>query len=90
MYKPVREVMGPKWSLEILRILSDESGWMNYMDIESELQTSSDVVSDCLSRLIEYDLVEKKRRSQRDVRYSINQRGEEVLRHANEIYSIVG
>ena len=82
--------MGPKWSLEILRILSDESGWMNYMDIESELQTSSDVVSDCLSRLIEYDLVEKKRRSQRDVRYSINQRGEEVLRHANEIYSIVG
>lgn len=89
MYEPVREVVGPKWSLEILRLLSDGSEWMNYMDIESEFQTSSDVVSDCLSRLVEYDLVEKDRRSQRDVRYSINQKGEDVLRHADEIYSIV-
>jgi DNA-binding HxlR family transcriptional regulator len=89
MYEPVREVVGPKWSLEILRLLSDDSEWVNYMDIESELQTSSDVVSDCLSRLVKYDLIERKRNSQRDVRYSINQRGEEVLHHADEIHSVL-
>lgn len=89
MYEPVRDVVGPKWSLEILHLLNEGPEWINYMEIESEVQTSSDVVSDRLSLLNEYNLIEKQRKSQRDVRYSINQRGEKVLEQADEIHSIV-
>jgi DNA-binding HxlR family transcriptional regulator len=91
MYGTVRDIIGPKWSLEILHILSeqDSSGWMNYTEIESEVESSSDVVTECLSTLTETGLIERKKRSQRDVRYRITKTGEEVLYHADEINSIL-
>jgi DNA-binding HxlR family transcriptional regulator len=91
MYKPVRDVLGYKWSLEILSLLSEagSSNTMNYKEIESKLPTSSDVVTNRLSSLVSYELISKDEKSQRDVRYCINKRGEEVLNHADEISSII-
>lgn len=92
MYESVREVIGPKWTLEILQILSQKgaSSWMNYTEIESEVEdTSSDVVSNRLLVLKQHNLIERKERSQRDVRYSITSEGESVLYHAKEINSMV-
>jgi len=92
MYEPVRDVVGPKWTLEILHLLSQEgtSGWMNYTQIESGVEeTSSDVVSDRLSVLQQHNLIERTEKSSRDVRYSITPEGESVLAHAQEIDSII-
>jgi len=92
MYEPVRDVVGPKWTLEILHLLSQEgtSGWLNYTKIESEVDdTSSDIVSDRLSVLQQHNLIERNERSSKDVRYSITPDGESVLRHAREINSMV-
>jgi DNA-binding HxlR family transcriptional regulator len=91
MYGTVRDIIGPKWSLEILHILSENtgSGWMNYTEIETDVETSPDVVSDCLSTLADNELIERKKKSQRDVRYRITQTGETVLHHVDEINSIL-
>jgi DNA-binding HxlR family transcriptional regulator len=92
MYEPVRDVVGPKWSLEILNLLSEEgsSGWINYIEIESAVEeTSSDVVSDRLSVLQEYNLIDRDEKSSKDVRYSITAKGELVLSHADKINSTI-
>lgn len=92
MYEPVRDVVGPKWTLEILHLISEEggSGWINYTEIESSVEeTSSDIVSNRLSVLQEYDLIKREEKSSRDVRYSITSKGQSVLSHVDDINSIV-
>jgi DNA-binding HxlR family transcriptional regulator len=92
MYESVRDVVGPKWTLEILRLLSEKgsSGWMNYTEIASGVEeTSSDVVSDRLSVLKKHNLIERNEESSRDVRYSITSKGESLLNHADKINLIL-
>lgn len=86
MYESVRTVAGPKWSLEVLMLIAQE-GPINYTDIEEQLATSSDIVTDRLETLREYNLIERDERSQRDVRYTITQEGDAVFEHAEEIRS---
>jgi DNA-binding HxlR family transcriptional regulator len=88
MYEPVRAVAGPKWSLEVLVLIAQE-GPINYTDIEDRLQTSSDVVTDRLETLREYNLIERDERSQRDVRYTITEEGNAVFEHVEEIRSLL-
>lgn len=88
MYGSVRRIFGPKWTLEILALLENE-GTLNYSDVESRIETSSDVVTERLQTLREYTLVERVERSSRDVRYSITDNGRRVLECVNEIDAIL-
>lgn len=89
MYKSVRAVIGPKWSLEILDLLAD-AGTLNYTEIEDELSTSTDVVWKRLELLDRYGLVERSEHGSRDVRYSITDDGRAVLRLVIEIETRLG
>lgn len=79
MYDAVRAVVEPKWSLEILAALSEESP-QNFSAIEGQFDTSSDVITSRLRLLVNYGLVERTEHSRRDVRYGITDRGEWFLR----------
>lgn len=84
MYENLRRVIGPKRTLEILRLLSQE-GTLNYSDIESKVETSSDVISTGLNTLVAYGLVERTEESQRNVRYTVTDRGDDFLEKIDEI-----
>jgi DNA-binding HxlR family transcriptional regulator len=84
MYEDLRRVIGPKRTLEILRLLSQE-GTLNYSDIESKVETSSDVISTGLNTLVTYGLVERTEESQRNVRYTVTDRGHHFLEKIDEI-----
>jgi DNA-binding HxlR family transcriptional regulator len=84
MYEDLRRVIGPKRTLEILRLLSQE-GTLNYSDIESKVETSSDVISTGLNTLVTYGLVERTEESQRNVRYTVTDRGNDFLEKIDEI-----
>lgn len=86
MYESVRAVLRPKWSLEILVMLAD-AGTLNYTEVETELSTSSDVVSERLQLLTKYGLVKRREHSSRDVRYSITDDGREILNRVDELES---
>ena len=84
MYTAVRELIEPKWSLEILVSLSEESP-QNFSAIERQFDTSSDVVSGRLQLLVEYELVSRTEHTARDVRYSIKPHGERFLARLAEL-----
>jgi DNA-binding HxlR family transcriptional regulator len=84
MYEDIRRVIGPKRTLEILQLLSQE-GTLNYSNIESQIATSSDVISTGLETLIAYGLVERTEESQRNVQYSITDTGYSFLENVNEM-----
>lgn len=87
-YDEVREVVGPKRTLEILELLEEE-GPLNFSAIEEEVPTSSDTISKRLAVLAEYNLVVRDERSKKDVKYSITTRGEEVLNSIRELVDIL-
>lgn len=74
----VREILGRKRTVEILDYLSS-SGVQNFSEVESAIDTSSDTLADSLELLQEYDLVEREKRSKKDVRYEITEKGERFL-----------
>lgn len=84
MYEDLRRIIGPKRTLEILQLLSHE-GKINYSDIESQVTTSSDVISKGLETLVAYDLVERTEESQRNVQYSTTDRGVIFLEYADDL-----
>jgi DNA-binding HxlR family transcriptional regulator len=84
MYQAVRDVVGSKWSLEILATLSDESP-QNFSTIEEQFDTSGDVISERLKLLVGYDLVDRTEHSRRDVRYGITDRGDRFLGHLSRM-----
>lgn len=88
MYEAVRAVVGTKWTLEILDFLSTD-GPANFTEIESEFDTSPDVLSEKLQLLVEHRLLERTERSSRDVRYSIAEDGRQLLDILDEITSIL-
>lgn len=88
MYEAVRAVVGTKWTLEILDLLSS-NGPANFTEIESELDTSPDVLSEKLQLLAEHELLKRTERSSRDVRYSITEDGRELLQVLDGIASIL-
>jgi DNA-binding HxlR family transcriptional regulator len=88
MYEAVRAVIGTKWTLEILELLSS-GGPANFTEIESEFDTSPDVLAEKLQLLVEHELLERTERSSRDVRYSITEDGRQFLRTLDEFASIL-
>lgn len=88
MYEAVRAVVGTKWTLEILSYLS-EGRPANFTAIESEFETSSDVITEKLQMLTKRGLLDREERSSRDVRYSITDRGSEVLDLLGDLESVL-
>jgi DNA-binding HxlR family transcriptional regulator len=84
MYEDIRRVIGPKRTLEILQLLSQECA-LNFSDIESRVATSSDVISTGLDTLVAYGLVQRSEESHRNIQYSITDRGNTFLENINEI-----
>ena len=89
MYDAVRAVVEPKWSLEILAALSEESP-QNFSAIERQFDTSSDVITSRLRLLVDYGLVERTEHSRRDVRYGITDQGDWFLRRIIELDGRLG
>lgn len=88
MFESVRGILAPKWSLEILGLL-DTEGPLNFSEIEEEIDTSPDVLTERLQLLAENDLIERVERSARDVSYSIRDEGSEVMKHVSAVESIL-
>lgn len=84
MYDAVRDVLGPKWALELLRLL-DDAGPLRYSEIESELDTSSDMVSNRLDELEAAGLIDREAETVRNVSYSISPIGRDVLGLVEEL-----
>ena len=78
MVDAVREILCPKWSLEILWFLAKDSP-KNYSDVAEEFDTSSDIIVDRLQQLVETGLLERDERSKKDVQYAITADGEELI-----------
>lgn len=87
-FEALQAIVGKKRTLEILSLLSEE-GTLNYSDIEDRVDTSSDVLSRSLTMLADHGLIDRIEKSQRDVRYSTTEKGEEVLRRLNEIEELL-
>lgn len=88
MYRELRKVLCRKWSLEILQFLAEE-GTHNYSEIETELDTSSDIISDRLQHLSGVGLVIRDERSHKDVRYSISPEGKKLIQRLSELQSLL-
>jgi len=73
----VRTVVGRKRTYEILDYLSGGDG-RNFTEITAEIDSSSDTIWQTLDLLCEYDLIERRERSRKDVRYVITPKGERV------------
>ena len=78
MLDDVREILCPKWSLEILWFLAKDSP-QNYSSIAQEFDTSSDIIVDRLQQLVDAGLLDRDERSAKDVQYSITADGEELI-----------
>lgn len=84
----VRAVVGRKRTLEILRRIH-EDGPLNFSTIESEIDTSSDVISDSLSILVENGLVHRDEQSTKNIQYRISKKGEKCLDLVNKIEDLL-
>lgn len=80
----IRKIICPKWSLEILQFLAEDSP-QNYSRIETEFDTSSDVVVERLQLLVNAGLLERTEKSSKDVQYSITSDGEELVDLLEEV-----
>ena len=88
MYETVRSVIKPKWSLEILAALAAESP-QNFSRIETQFDTSSDVITERLRLLEKYGLIDRKEHTAKNVQYKITERGKKVLKRLETIDTIL-
>jgi len=87
-HEELRELVGKQRTLEILELL-EANGTLNYTDVERQIPTSSDVVADRLSTLVEYGLLTRDERSAKDIRYSITEKGKAILEQIRTLESIL-
>jgi len=83
-YESVRSIFKLKRALEILDFIGEKSP-INFSDIEKNIETSTDTIQLTLERLHGYNLIERKQISQKNVKYSITNKGEKFLKKAEEI-----
>jgi len=84
----VREILGRKRTLEILEYLSDGSV-RNYSEVEAEVETSTDTISESLSVLRSHGLLQRNEVSKKDVRYRITEKGRRFLEEARTLEAIL-
>jgi DNA-binding HxlR family transcriptional regulator len=88
MHEATRSVVSRKWTTALLTALVEESP-QNFSALEDRFDTSSDVVTETLQLLAEFDLVERRERSHRDVRYSITNRGRRFLEGVDDLEALL-
>ena len=88
MPEEFHEVLCRKWSIQILRSLNINSP-QNFSQLESEFDTSSDVISNRLKQLRSFGFLVREEQSPKDVRYSITADGEELLALVDEIHELL-
>lgn len=74
----LRNLIGKQRTLEVLDLLAAD-GPLNYTAVEAQINSSSDVISDRLTILVDHGLITRDEHSRKDVRYEITDRGEEFL-----------
>jgi DNA-binding HxlR family transcriptional regulator len=84
----IEKVVGRKRTFEILDYLSTDQT-RNFSEIEAEIDSSSDTVWQTLELLVDYGLIERQKRSEKDVRYLLTSDGEVVLGCLNELSEIL-
>jgi DNA-binding HxlR family transcriptional regulator len=75
----VRELIGRKRTIEILELLI-ASDRLNYSEIESEIASSSDTITDALDLLCEHELVERVEEGPKNVKYNATETGQDFHR----------
>ncbi|MDS0261489.1 winged helix-turn-helix transcriptional regulator [Haloarcula sp. S1CR25-12] len=75
----VRELIGRKRTIEILELLI-ASDSLNYSEIESEIASSSDTITDALELLCEHELVERVEEGPKNVKYHATETGQDFHR----------
>lgn len=88
MYETVRSVVKPKWSLEILAALTAESP-QNFSQLETQFDTSNDVLTNQLRVLEEHGLIDRTEYSAKNVQYQITERGKKVLDRLETIETLL-
>ncbi len=84
----VRELIGRKRTMEVLELLIS-GGEMNYSEIEGQVNSSSDTVSEALKLLCQYNLTKRVEQSPRNVRYRPTETGREFAEAVNSIENIL-
>jgi len=84
----VRELIGRKRTMEVLELLIS-GGEMNYSEIEDQVNSSSDTVSEALKLLCQYNLTKRVEQSPRNVRYRPTETGREFAEAVNSIENIL-
>lgn len=87
-HEELRELFGKQRTLEILELLESD-GTLNYTDIERRISTSSDVVSDRLATLVEYELLARNEQSPKNIRYSITEKGKQILEQTRNLEELL-
>lgn len=72
----VRELIGRRRTIEILELLI-ASDSLNYSEIESEISSSSDTITDALELLCKHGLAERIEKGPKNVKYSATATGRE-------------
>jgi DNA-binding HxlR family transcriptional regulator len=84
----LREILGRKRTLEILKFLS-EYEVQNYSDIEEAIDTSTDTLSQSLKLLEESELIDRNEESKKNVQYRVTDKGVEFLEAINQVEEIL-
>ena len=84
----VRELIGRKRTIEILELLI-ASDKLNYSEIENEVASSSDTITDALELLCEHELVKRVEEGPKNVKYSATETGEKFFRATKAIEEVL-
>ena len=74
----VRDLIGRRRTLEVLELLIEHER-LNYSDIESAIDSSSDTISNALKLLCKHNLAERREQSPRNVQYRPTETGREFI-----------
>jgi DNA-binding HxlR family transcriptional regulator len=78
VFESVRKLVAPKRTLEVLQLLA-EDGPLRFGELEDSVDTSSDTLTQSLTTLVEYDLIDREERNRRNVSYRVTEFGGDIL-----------
>lgn len=84
----VRELIGRKRTIEILELLIASDN-LNYSEIENEVASSSDTITDALELLCEHELAERVEQGPKNVKYNATETGREFHRAIEAIEDVL-
>lgn len=83
-FERVRGLIAPRRTLEILQVLTD-NGPLRFGELEDSVETSSDTLSQSLTMLVEYGLVNREEKNRRNVSYRVTEFGADILSRVRQL-----